>query len=49
MRINYRNTEEILDWSAKVLEGARIENLSGDGADMRIAEVVNRVAKRFRC
>ena len=33
LRINYRNTEEILGWSATVLSGERIENLSGEGPE----------------
>jgi superfamily I DNA/RNA helicase len=33
LRINYRSTEEILGWSNSVLDGAVIEDLSGEGHD----------------
>jgi superfamily I DNA/RNA helicase len=33
LRINYRNTEEILRWAVAVLEGQHIESLAGDGLD----------------
>ncbi|MBN1174069.1 MAG: AAA family ATPase [Micromonosporaceae bacterium] len=33
LRINYRNTEEILTWAAGLLSATRIEDLGGDGVD----------------
>ncbi|MFJ8042137.1 UvrD-helicase domain-containing protein [Kitasatospora sp. NPDC096147] len=33
LRVNYRSTEEILTWSAALLERQKIDDLSGDGAD----------------
>ncbi|MEV4895210.1 UvrD-helicase domain-containing protein [Nonomuraea sp. NPDC055795] len=33
LRVNYRNTAEILAWSAKVLDGSLVEDISGGGTD----------------
>jgi superfamily I DNA/RNA helicase len=33
LRINYRSTAEILGWSTSVMDGAPVEELSGDGND----------------
>ncbi|RKN32450.1 DEAD/DEAH box helicase [Micromonospora musae] len=33
LRVNYRSTEEILSWSTRLLVGARVEDLGGEGAD----------------
>ncbi|MET7471649.1 UvrD-helicase domain-containing protein [Micromonospora sp. NPDC005686] len=33
LRVNYRSTEEILTWATRVLVGARIGELGGDGED----------------
>ncbi|MFC5941901.1 UvrD-helicase domain-containing protein [Micromonospora harpali] len=33
LRINYRNTEEILSWAAGVLVGSRVDDLGGEGED----------------
>ncbi|GGM24635.1 UvrD-helicase domain-containing protein [Micromonospora yangpuensis] len=33
LRVNYRSTEEILTWATKVLVGARVDELGGDGED----------------
>ncbi|MGN9846921.1 UvrD-helicase domain-containing protein [Nonomuraea sp. H19] len=33
LRINYRNTEEILTWSTGVLDGSAVEDLCGGGRD----------------
>lgn len=33
LRVNYRSTEEILTWSTRVLVGARVTELGGDGDD----------------
>ncbi|WP_374776512.1 DEAD/DEAH box helicase [Streptomyces sp. NBC_01310] len=41
LRVNYRNTEEILRWSRGVLSGQTVEDLSGDGADGGLAGYVS--------
>lgn len=41
LRINYRNTEEILRWSGEVLSDQTIEDLSGDCADSGLAGYVS--------
>jgi superfamily I DNA/RNA helicase len=33
LRVNYRNTEEILVWSAALLRNQQVEELGGDGSD----------------
>lgn len=33
LRVNYRSTEEILTWATRVLVGARVDELGGDGED----------------
>ena len=33
LRVNYRNTEEILSWSSGVVRGLEVESLAGPGAD----------------
>lgn len=41
LRVNYRNTEEILRWSGQVLSGQTVEDLSGDCADSGLAGYVS--------
>ncbi|TCO58273.1 UvrD-helicase domain-containing protein [Actinocrispum wychmicini] len=33
LRVNYRSTAEILEWSARVIDGSPVEDLGGDGND----------------
>ncbi|MFB6889314.1 UvrD-helicase domain-containing protein [Kitasatospora sp. NPDC056327] len=38
LRLNYRNTEEILRWSGSVLSGQTVDDLSGDHTDGGLAD-----------